>query len=296
MTMDESEKPLDEMRAEIDRIDAALQDLIQRRAGVVEAIAAAKARLPGVAGVAFHPAREAQILRRLVTDNRGPLPATSMALIWRTLIGVFLRFQTPLSIALCGGDDPLGFQDLVRAHFGAALPIRIHDGADQVVGAVARDDQVIGVLPLPLDDEPSPWWPTLANEDTSTPRIVARLPFVDVVGAANPGAAALVLAQAPPCRSGADTTFVVITTDDAVSRTGLVEWLNRSGQAAVTIDSRCQTSPGGAWLHLARIPGYLETGAEILDPLCEVSDGVVTRIVSVGGFPDPIRVTGEERS
>ncbi len=287
--MDESGQSLDELRAEIDRIDAALHDLIQRRARVVEAVAARKAAQAGGASAIFHPAREAQILRRRLAENAGPLPASAVAQIWRALIGVFLRFQAPLSIDLCRGEDPLAQLDLVRAHFGAALPVRFHDGADRVLGAVARDEHVIGVLPLPADDEPSPWWPTLANEEPSTPRIVARLPFVETAPAER-GRGALVVARAPRGASGADTTLAVMTSADAISRTRLVGWLKAAGHARAHIESRRQTSAHGPWLHLVRLPGCLDRAAEISEPLAEVSDGAVDHVVIIGGYADPIHL------
>ena len=62
---------LAELRAEVDRLDDALHDLLMQRAEVVTRIAALGAQGKKIA---FRPGREAEIVRRLLARHQGSLP------------------------------------------------------------------------------------------------------------------------------------------------------------------------------------------------------------------------------
>src|SRR3978361_2219874 len=87
-TKEEEPAPLDgwrtgglpALRAELDRIDNTIHDLLMRRAEVVEHVA--RSGKPA----ALRPGREASILRRLVGRHQGALPAVSVTRIWRELL------------------------------------------------------------------------------------------------------------------------------------------------------------------------------------------------------------------
>lgn len=60
------------LRAELDRIDNTIHDLLIERAGIVEQVA--RSGKPA----AFRPGREASIVRRLVASHRGALPKVTL--------------------------------------------------------------------------------------------------------------------------------------------------------------------------------------------------------------------------
>src|SRR5690242_5812086 len=79
------------LRAEIDRLDEAIHDLLMERARVVEKVAAQG----GKGRVALRPGREADIVRRLLARHRGHLPARAVARIWRELLAATTAMQGP---------------------------------------------------------------------------------------------------------------------------------------------------------------------------------------------------------
>ena len=83
------------LRAELDRIDDALHDLLMERAGVVEQVARA-----GKRGV-LRPGREAAIIRRLLARHHGGLPAHTLARIWRELLAGTTAMQGGFGMAVC---------------------------------------------------------------------------------------------------------------------------------------------------------------------------------------------------
>lgn len=75
--------PYGDMRAEIDRIDAELLVLLNRRAEAALEIG----RRKRAQGEAIHvPERERAVLERLVAANRGPLGAEAVAVVFETII------------------------------------------------------------------------------------------------------------------------------------------------------------------------------------------------------------------
>src|SRR5438094_8038625 len=82
---------LAELRREIDRIDEAMHRLLMERGEIIDRLIAAKQGQE--AGSAFRPAREAEMMRRLVQRHRGILPLDTAESIWRVIIGTFTFVQ-----------------------------------------------------------------------------------------------------------------------------------------------------------------------------------------------------------
>ena len=71
---------LAELRKEIDRIDEAMHRLLMERGEIIDRLIAAKNTQE--VGSAFRPAREADMMRRLVQRHRGILPLDTVESIW----------------------------------------------------------------------------------------------------------------------------------------------------------------------------------------------------------------------
>src|SRR5690606_38307673 len=91
-------KKLEELRKKIDALDQVIHDALMARADLIDSVAAEKRKhnLPYV-----QPAREAQMIRRLLARHRGPLPAAAVVRIWRELVGAVSLLQTGLKISVC---------------------------------------------------------------------------------------------------------------------------------------------------------------------------------------------------
>jgi chorismate mutase len=166
---------LAELRAEIDRIDADMHRLLLQRGEIIDRLIAAKRTQE--TGSAFRPAREAEMMRRLVERHRGILPLDTVESIWRVIIATFTYVQAPFSVHadLSAGDALM--RDSVRFHFGFTVPFVAHMGAANVVAAVAESKGDLGLVPASGAGGPGAWWNAL--EFDSAPKIIARLPFVD---------------------------------------------------------------------------------------------------------------------
>src|SRR6202161_4531683 len=87
---------LADLRQEIDRIDEAMHALLIERGQIIDRLIAVKKT--GESGSAFRPAREADMMRRLVQRHHGSLPLDTAESIWRVIISTFTYEQGPFAV------------------------------------------------------------------------------------------------------------------------------------------------------------------------------------------------------
>src|SRR5262244_4013961 len=166
---------LADLRREIDRIDASMHELLIERGETIDQLIAVKKTEE--TGSAFRPAREAEMMRRLVRRHHGSLPLDTAESIWRVIISTFTYVQSPFSVHadLSAGDALM--RDSARFHFGFTVPFVPHMGAAGVVAAVSESKGDLGLVPAFDIASAGAWWSAL--EFDSAPKIIARLPFVE---------------------------------------------------------------------------------------------------------------------
>src|SRR5688500_17925229 len=86
---------LDAVRQRIDALDTELLRLVDERASLARIVAEAKRAAGDGDKFALRPAREAQILRRLIAAERGAANPSLIVRIWREMIGDSLSVQGP---------------------------------------------------------------------------------------------------------------------------------------------------------------------------------------------------------
>jgi chorismate mutase len=281
---------LGELRAEIDAVDEQLHDLLIRRAEITRGIA--KFKQPGEekdgrVPPAIRPAREAQILRRLLTRHRGDLPRRVIVRIWREIMAASLQAQTKFHVHVYTGEDQGAFGDLVHAHFGSLTPVREHSRAAAVVQQCAEEADSLGVVPVPeMEPEGVPWWAQLATPSQAGPRVIAKLPFIVHPEENQPTAFAIGTAEHEA--SGDDTTLVRIETEAGLSRARLTSLLKGAGLDANMISAGRVTQGGEEGTVLVAVNGFVSPQDPRLDEVRTKSGDSVLGIDPVGGFANPV--------
>lgn len=166
---------LADLRVEIDRIDAAMHRLLMERSEIIDRLVQVKRAQGAEGGSAFRPAREADMMRRLVERHRGLLPLDTVESIWRVIIATFTYVQAPYAVHADLAVGEPAMRDSARFHFGFTVPFVPHMGAAGVIDAVAASKGDLGLLPAAVGTHP--WWTALEAE--GAPKIIARLPFVE---------------------------------------------------------------------------------------------------------------------
>jgi chorismate mutase len=164
---------LAELRQEIDTIDAQMHELLMQRGDIIDRLIRVKKTQE--VGSAFRPAREADMMRRLVQRHRGILPLDTVESIWRVIISTFTYVQAPFSVHADVSLGESAMRDSARFHFGFTVPYVSHFNAPAAVEAVAKSKGDLALVSATSSH--TPWW--IALEAKAAPKIIARLPFVE---------------------------------------------------------------------------------------------------------------------
>jgi chorismate mutase len=164
---------LQDLRREIDTIDEQVHELLMKRGDIIDRLISVKQTQE--VGSAFRPAREADMMRRLVTRHRGILPLDTVESIWRVIISTFTYVQAPFSVHADLSSGESAMRDSARFHFGFVVPFLTHFSATAAVEAVAKSRGDLALVSA--TNSQTPWWTGLEQPDA--PKIIARLPFVE---------------------------------------------------------------------------------------------------------------------
>jgi chorismate mutase len=144
----EQSNSLGQLRAELDIIDDAILDLIERRLAASLQVAAAK-DAEGDGLLKLRPRRQAEILERLKGRARHAAPEL-VEEVWREIMAHSLQAQSPLEIVLAPSEQPELLEARARAHFGSAAPIRWAASTSHALRA-AIAGEAVAILSEPLD-------------------------------------------------------------------------------------------------------------------------------------------------
>jgi chorismate mutase / prephenate dehydratase len=278
------ERTLDEVRTEIDSIDDAIQDLLIRRTGLVEEVRAIKRDWR----VKIQPSREADIIYRLIQRHHGPFPKRDLVAIWRILICATLSFEGPFSVAVYVPREDDGTWDLARDHFGPCTPMIRHGSMRSVIEAVHRQDAIVGVLPMPRQDDADPWWRHLATGRPDAPKIIARLPFAGYVASRGGMAEALAICPVSVKPTGRDRSFIVAEWESRLGLDQLARALRQAGLVPSFTAVWRELEAPRAWLYLAEVEGWLAPDDVRLQQLPQIMDTPPKRLLLVGGYAMPL--------
>jgi chorismate mutase/prephenate dehydratase len=141
---------LAELRSKIDSVDEQIQRLIAERARYAKEIGVVK----GLTRTAefYRPEREAQVLRRVVERNQGPLRDEEMVRLFRELMSACLAQEEPLKVAYLGPEGTFT-QSAVLKHFGHSVHALSVPTIDEVFHEVESGTADFGVAPIENSSE-----------------------------------------------------------------------------------------------------------------------------------------------
>jgi chorismate mutase/prephenate dehydratase len=274
---------LEHLRRRIDEIDDRLQDLLIERINIVSRVAAHKR---GNGSVAAHqPAREAEIIRRLIARNQGPFPPATLVRMWRELLAATTRLQGAFTIAVYAPPEAQGFWDLARDHYGSHTPMLTYRSTAQIIRALTEGQAAIGVLPMPQEEDPDPWWRHLLSTHDNAPHVIARLPFGARGNARSDGADALAIGHGGQRETGRDRTLIATENAPDISRGRMFSTLSALGLAC-TFMASCEHAEGVNTL--IEIDGFVPASDPRLDRLREQLGPALYRLLPFGGYAVPL--------
>ena len=145
-TQAQAKPDLAAVRTQIDGIDRQIQDLIAERAQWARQVGKAKGKLAAAVEY-YRPEREAQVLRRVIDRNDGPLSDEVLVRLFREIMSACLAQQEPLKVGYLGPEGTFS-QQAVHKHFGHSahgLPLA---SIEEVFQEVAAGHADFGVVPV----------------------------------------------------------------------------------------------------------------------------------------------------
>jgi len=137
---------LESVRADIDQLDEQIQDLISERARLAFRVRASKGDFTHAVDY-YRPEREAQVLRKVIERNKGPLSDAEMIRLFREIMSACLAQQEPLKVAYLGPEGTFT-QQAVNRHFGHSVLALSHPSIDGVFEQVQKSEADFGVIPV----------------------------------------------------------------------------------------------------------------------------------------------------
>ncbi len=142
------QQALSKLRQQIDAIDTDIQRLINERASCAKQVAEVKMHSGGaVSPVFYRPEREAQVLRKIMERNKGPVADEQMARIFREVMSVCLALEQPMRIAFLGPEGTFT-QAAALKHFGHSVVSAPLASIDEVFREVESGAANYGVVPV----------------------------------------------------------------------------------------------------------------------------------------------------
>jgi len=129
------------LRGRIDAVDDQVLRLLNERARLAQEIGHIKN------GIVYKPEREAQVVRRMQSENPGPLPADSVSVIYKEIMSACRALEQPLTIAYLGPEGTFSEAAAIK-HFGHAAIGLPCASIDDVFRAVERGEAQYGVAPV----------------------------------------------------------------------------------------------------------------------------------------------------
>ena len=142
---------LGSIRESIDDIDARIQGLLSERARFAQLVGISKTA-GGKAVDFYRPEREAQVLRKALKRNAGPLRDEEVVRLFREIMSACLAQQEPLKVAFLGPEGTFT-QAAVLKQFGASVRALPLPAIDEVFHEVEGGIADFGVVPIENSSE-----------------------------------------------------------------------------------------------------------------------------------------------
>ncbi|HEY5139778.1 MAG TPA: chorismate mutase, partial [Methylococcales bacterium] len=135
---------LEELRKQIDEIDAGLVKLLNKRAEVV--VEVGKLKNQGAKPI-YAPDREKEVFAKIAAANKGPLPDKCLQAVWRELMSGSFVLERPLRIAFLGPEGSFSHTAAVLK-FGQSVEYEAVTDIRGIFEEVSKGHSDLGIVPV----------------------------------------------------------------------------------------------------------------------------------------------------
>jgi len=280
---------LADLRAQIDKIDSVLHDLLRERAEIIDHVR----RLKGKQHLYIRPGREAQMVRALAGRPQGKIPEGLIVRLWREMISAFTLLEGPLKVAVTVPSKDSDLWDLARDFYGSFTPLMEVPSAVAAIKAVQAEKATIAVVPFPHEKDKDAWWPLLAGDKKNILTVFATLPF-EILKAGRSNArhsmpSGLVIGKLYPELTGDDYSFLALQCVH-VPEGEMKRLLGKAGYKVRQLLAQTIGRGGSApTLYLVETEGYVGRSDTRLSRLRAMLGSRLQHLAPLGGYAAPLK-------
>ncbi|MFT5260409.1 MAG: chorismate mutase/prephenate dehydratase [Saprospiraceae bacterium] len=138
---------IESVRQKIDALDTELLSMLNKRIDLAKEIGEIKVKQDGEQALIYRPEREAQVLRRLKSENSGHLQDEQIDVLFREVMSISRGAEARLSVAVLGPEGT--FSEMAgKKQFGSSVNIIGLSRIEEVFTAVENGTANYGVVPV----------------------------------------------------------------------------------------------------------------------------------------------------
>jgi chorismate mutase len=257
------------LRQEIDKIDSQILSLFEQRMRIISEVG----RLKTDSNDKFfiRSAREADMIKNLISKPENPFPKSAIISIWRKIITVANMHEQPLNIAIHNPKNISDYEYLVREYYSDIVPISMFDSATNLVAAIEKGEMQIGVFALPAENSENTnenWWISLANNRVGL-KVFAKIPLIEKsANEKNRDRMQLVAAAIKPAeKSSSDNSLLYIELDNKFSKSQLLTALKDHKISARILKTAKLAQVDSMTFYLLDAEGFFDENDAVLQEL-----------------------------
>ncbi|MBR3925921.1 MAG: prephenate dehydratase [Akkermansia sp.] len=135
---------LDELRQEIDRLDAQIVELLKQRMQCVHSVGEIK---KGSNSHIFVPERESKLFAKLMANNAGVLPEKGLQSVYRQIVSMSFALEGGMKVGYLGPEGTWSHQ-AAQSRFGDSVELVPFPSFNHIFHAVDRKEVDYGIVPV----------------------------------------------------------------------------------------------------------------------------------------------------
>lgn len=279
------QKILSDLRQEIDQIDNQLISLLEARMTIVSQVSQLKKS--NKEKFFIKQAREADMIKNLISKPNLKFPKSTIISIWRKLITAANMHEQPLTIALHNPRNIVDYNYLIREFYNNEVPIIKCDSAQNAILELEKGIANIGIFALPKRDNShsdEDWWVNIAHNKHNL-RVFTTIPFVKN---SDESYQLVAVADIEPEKSMEDNSLFFIELESGVSRARLINLLKENNLNFQILKSTKLPQVEGIEFYLIEVDGFFTQDSPLIKQLS--SSAVKPYIKVIGQYAKPIMI------
>lgn len=225
MKKDHLNNSLQHYRKKIDEIDLKILSLLADRISLIKKVGELKKEYRDKFFI--KSAREADMIKNLISKNNADFPKSLIVNIWRKIITTANINEQSIKLLIHNPSNILEYEYLIKEYYSSEVPILNRKNVSDIIFELENNLANIAIFPLPKlnseikekEDINQNWWISIANSNKGL-KVFTKIPFIYDIKDENHQLVALAIKDAE--ESSEDLSLVCIKTDNNITESQIM--------------------------------------------------------------------------